>query len=128
MSYSTSAAVAVARGLVAIEQASVSQLPFPADTFDLVTAIETHFWWPDLPRDLLEVHRVLKRGRRVAIIAEFYNGGKHAKYAGRLAAGMGIASLTLDEHRTLLEGAGFTGVEIIEEAAHGWLCALGVKV
>jgi ubiquinone/menaquinone biosynthesis C-methylase UbiE len=36
-------------GRVEIQHASVSQLPFPDDTFDLVTAVETHFWWPNLP-------------------------------------------------------------------------------
>jgi len=78
----------IGRGRVAIEQASVSLLPFPDDTFDLVTAIETHFWWPNLPQDMVEVHRVVKPGGRIAIIAEFYNGGKHAKYAGRLSGAM----------------------------------------
>jgi SAM-dependent methyltransferase len=117
----------IGRGRVAIEQASVSLLPFPDDTFDLVTAIETHFWWPNLPQDMVEVHRVVKPGGRVAIIAEFYNGGKHTKYAGRLSDAAGIASLTLDEHRALLERGGFSGLEIIEEPARGWLCALGTK-
>jgi len=120
-------AALIESGRVVIEQASVSRLPFANDSFDLVTAVETHFWWPDLPRDMLEVHRVLKPGGHVAIIAEFYNGGKHAKYASRLSAASGIASLTLDEHRFLLEQAGFSDVEIMEEPAHGWLCALGVK-
>jgi ubiquinone/menaquinone biosynthesis C-methylase UbiE len=117
----------IREGRVVIEQASVSQLPFPDDTFDLVTAIETHFWWPDLPRDLLEVRRVMKPGGRIAIIAEFYDGGKHAKYAARLASTTGIASLTIEDHRALLAGAGFTGVEVIEESAQGWLCVLGTK-
>ena len=117
----------IGRGRVAIEQASVSLLPFPDDTFDLVTAIETHFWWPNLPQDMVEVHRVVKPGGRIAIIAEFYNGGKHTKYAGRLSGVVGIASLTLDEHRALLERGGFSGLEIIEEPARGWLCALGTK-
>ncbi|HYK91910.1 MAG TPA: class I SAM-dependent methyltransferase [Acidobacteriota bacterium] len=36
-------------GRVEIREASVSELPFSNDFFDLVTAVETHFWWPDLP-------------------------------------------------------------------------------
>jgi SAM-dependent methyltransferase len=38
-------------GRVEIREASVSQLPFSADVFNVVTAVETHFWWPDLPSD-----------------------------------------------------------------------------
>jgi ubiquinone/menaquinone biosynthesis C-methylase UbiE len=34
---------AIAEARVDIEQASVSQLPFPDATFDLVTAVETHY-------------------------------------------------------------------------------------
>src|SRR5579864_470360 len=49
-------------GRVEIQEGSVSHLPFADDMFDLVTAVETHFWWPDLPADMLEVLRVLKPG------------------------------------------------------------------
>ena len=114
-------------GRVEIRQGSVSALPYADATFDLVTAVETHFWWPDLPNDLREIARVLKPGGRVALIAEFYNGGKHARYAKRLAAISGMASLTLDEHRELLSKAGFTGIEVIEDARRGWMCAMGRK-
>src|SRR5580704_16638285 len=42
-------------GRVEIKQASVSRLPFPDDTFDLVTAIETQYYWPDLTADMKEI-------------------------------------------------------------------------
>ena len=51
-------------GRVKIRQGSVSQLPFSDGMFDLVTGVETHFWWPDLRGDVLEVLRVLKPGAR----------------------------------------------------------------
>ena len=38
------------------------------DRFDLVTAVETHYFWPDLPRDLVEVRRVLKPGGMLALV------------------------------------------------------------
>jgi ubiquinone/menaquinone biosynthesis C-methylase UbiE len=68
---------------VEIRQGSVSQLPFPDDTFDLVTAVETHYFWPDLPADMREVFRVLKPGGAVIMIAETYKGSKTA--SGKLA-------------------------------------------
>src|SRR5262249_43239941 len=39
-------------GGVKIQHGSVSQLPFVDDAFDLVTAVETHFFWPDLDGDM----------------------------------------------------------------------------
>ena len=63
-------------GRVEIREGCVSQLPFPDGIFDLVTAVETHFWWPDLRTDMREVLRVLKPGGRLIIIAEIYKGAK----------------------------------------------------
>jgi SAM-dependent methyltransferase len=114
-------------GRVDIQQASVSELSFANDTFDLVTAVETHFWWQDLPAGMREVYRVLNAGGRVLLIAEFYNGGRHAKYADRLAHLSGMASLTLAEHDEILGKAGFTEIQLIEEHGKGWMCAVGVK-
>ena len=42
----------IQEGRVEIRHGSVSQLPFPEDMFDLVTAVETHFWWPNLTADM----------------------------------------------------------------------------
>jgi ubiquinone/menaquinone biosynthesis C-methylase UbiE len=52
----------IAEGRVHVEQASVSRLPFADDKFDLVTAIETQYYWPNLRDDMKEIWRVLKPG------------------------------------------------------------------
>ncbi|HEY5060328.1 MAG TPA: class I SAM-dependent methyltransferase [Gemmatimonadaceae bacterium] len=118
---------AIAQGRVVIQQASVSELPFPNDMFDLVTAVETHFWWQDLPAGMREVLRVLKPGGRMLIIAEFYNGGKHARYVGRLARWTTMAMLDVDQHKAIFSDAGFTDIHVEEELATGWICAMGMK-
>src|SRR5215469_4115255 len=68
----------IASGHVQIRQESVSQLPFSGGLFDLVTAVETHYYWPDLPADLGEILRVLKPGGVLVIIAEAYKGADSA--------------------------------------------------
>jgi ubiquinone/menaquinone biosynthesis C-methylase UbiE len=35
-------------------------LLFPDRTFDMVTAVEMHDYWPDLPANVREILRVLK--------------------------------------------------------------------
>src|SRR5205085_12239085 len=118
-------------GRVEIQQASVSQLPFLNETFDLVTAIETHLFWPDLPNDFRETFRVLKPGGTLLIVAEIYKGGKHLEgvrkkiFDKHLAARMNL--LTPDEHRELFTKAGFPDVEIFEELDKGWICGIGKK-
>jgi len=67
----------VQAGRVEIQQASVSRLPFPGDKFDLVTAVETQYYWPDLVKDMQEVLRVLKPGGTLIVIAESYKQGRY---------------------------------------------------
>jgi ubiquinone/menaquinone biosynthesis C-methylase UbiE len=50
-------------------------LPFPDGLFDLVTAVETHYFWPDLPADMREIQRVLRPGGTLVVLAEAYKGG-----------------------------------------------------
>lgn len=118
---------AIAAGRVSIEQASVDALPFAPNTFDLVTAVETHFWWPDLAAGMREVFRVTKPGGRALVIAEFYNGGKWAKYVDRLSRYTTMAMLDVEQHRAMLAQAGFVDVTIDEELRKGWISALGTK-
>jgi len=114
---------------VEIREASVSQLPFSADVFNVVTAVETHFWWPDLPSDMREVLRVLKPGGVLMIIAEVYKGANTvtAKLAEKYALLSGMKLLTANEHRELFANAGYSDIKIIEEPRKGWICGIGKK-
>jgi SAM-dependent methyltransferase len=115
-------------GRVEIEQASVSQLPFPDATFDLVTAVETHYYWPDLPRDVREVMRVLKQGGTFLIIAETYRGRRNDwLYRPTMTFVLRAAYLTPDQHRRLLVDAGYADVHVFEEKLQGWICATGTR-
>jgi ubiquinone/menaquinone biosynthesis C-methylase UbiE len=115
-------------GRVEIRRASVSRLPFPDRQFDLVTAIETHYYWPNLPADLREVRRVLKTGGTFLVVAEAYKGGKNEARLQMFAQAMtplGYSHLSVEENRALLSSAGFSEVDMVEDYDKGWLCALG---
>ena len=114
-------------GRVEILRASVSQLPFPDDKFDLVTAVETHYYWPDLVKDMQEILRVLKPGGMLIIIAESYNGGTYGKLQQPVMRLLRATSLTVDEHRELFSSGGYTNVQIFEERDKGWICGTGRK-
>jgi ubiquinone/menaquinone biosynthesis C-methylase UbiE len=116
-------------GRVEIREASVSQLPFSADAFDVVTAVETHFWWPDVPADMREILRVLKPRGTLIIIAEIYKGANTttAKLAEKYLPLSGMALLSVNEHRELFANAGYSDIQIIDEPGKGWICGIGKK-
>ena len=53
-----------------IRQADVTALPFDDNTFDLVTAVETVYFWPDIRAGFREILRVLKPSGTFAILNE----------------------------------------------------------
>jgi ubiquinone/menaquinone biosynthesis C-methylase UbiE len=114
-------------GRVVVQKASVSQLPFPGGTFDLVTAIETQYYWPDLLGDMRQVQRVLKPGGRVVIIAETYKGGKYDWLKWPVMWLLRSSHLSVSDHRKLFESCGCLNVEIFEESNKGWICATAMK-
>ena len=52
----------ISQGKVEILEGNVQSLPFPDNTFDIVTAFETIYFWPGLEKCFTEVKRVLKPG------------------------------------------------------------------
>ena len=114
-------------GRVEIKEGSVSQLPFPENKFNLVTAVETQYYWPDLVKDMQEILRVLKPGGTLMVIAESYRKGKYDKLQRPVMKFLGSANLGVDEQRELFVTAGYTGVQIFEERSKGWICVMGKK-
>ena len=52
----------IREGRVEVHEGDVMDLPFDDDTFDIVTAFETVYFWPDIIKSFGEVKRVLKPG------------------------------------------------------------------
>jgi ubiquinone/menaquinone biosynthesis C-methylase UbiE len=114
---------------VEIREASVSRLPFPDGTFDVVTAVETHFWWPALATDMREVLRVLKPGGRLILVAEVYRGSSafSSKAVEMYSKKTGMALLSVEEHRDLFAEAGYSDFQVYTEPGKGWICCIGSR-
>jgi len=115
----------IAAGRVQIQLGTVSALPFPERHFDVVTAVETHYYWPDLPADLSEVLRVVKPGGTFALIAETHRDGLAGVLYALPMLLIRAAFLSEAEHRTLLVNAGFTEVTVYRPPGQSWICAVG---
>ena len=91
-----------------ITQGNVMQLPYEEEKFDLVTAYETVYFWPDLEKAFSEVYRVLKPGG----VFSFSYGDERSstmRYWATEIEAMRI--LPLDEIKQLLANAGFSNLK-----------------
>ncbi len=114
-------------GRVEIQPSSVSCLPFSESIFDLVTAVNTHNYWPDLVTDMQEILRVLKPGGKLMIIGSVYKGGKHDKRNQKYAELIEIAFPSVNELGELFLRAGFSKVQMFENYNWSWMCGIGRK-
>lgn len=120
-------APSIKTGHVEIQQASVSQLPFLDNKFNLVTAVETQYYWPDLVKDMQEILRVLKPGGELIVIAESYRKGAYNMLQRPVMKLLKSANLDVEGHRDLFSKAGYTNIQIIEQRTRGWICGIGEK-
>ena len=106
---------------VFITQGSAEKLPYEDKKFDLVTAVETVYFWPNLPDCLQEVRRVLKPGGQFAILVEVVD--SDSKWTSVVE---GMTAYSPEDLKKLLDDAGFTQTEIYRKKPT-YATILGVK-
>ena len=114
---------AVSSGRLRIVESSVESLPFRDGLFDVVTAFETTYFWPELQAGLTEIHRVLNRGGRLVIANEFADRASAGAWAGRL-------NMRVPDSDALAGAAyeaGFLMVDVSVHPHNGWLRLVAAK-
>ena len=114
---------AITEGRCAVLQGSVADMIFADDWFDAVTAFETVYFWPDLPRCFREIYRVLKPGGTFLICNESNGDTDKDEKWTEIIGGMTIYKDI--ELKTYLEQAGFHDVQIHKKKS--WLCITARK-
>ncbi|MEJ2243548.1 MAG: class I SAM-dependent methyltransferase [Candidatus Bathyarchaeota archaeon] len=66
---------AVTKEHVVVVEGSVDEMKFSDDFFDLVTGIETYYFWPNLLEAFQEIKRVLKPKGKLVLISEMIKDG-----------------------------------------------------
>ena len=118
-------AEAIRSGKCEILHGDVASLPFEDDSFEIVTAFETVYFWQNIEKAFSEIYRVLKKGGIFAITNESTGTDKTSVKFSQIIDGMNL--YTGEKLKSLLEKAGFTGIEIHTHADKPWLNVTGKK-
>lgn len=95
---------------VFVETGTAEHLQFCDKTFDIVTAVETVYFWPNIENCFKEVKRVLKPNGQFVIILEIAD---NASRWQKLVNGMNV--YTLSQLKAILEKAGFENIEMYQK-------------
>ncbi|MDO4314345.1 MAG: methyltransferase domain-containing protein [Oscillospiraceae bacterium] len=106
----------------AVTQGDVGALPYGNSTYDAVTAFETVYFWPDLPRAFSEILRVLKPGGRFLLACEMGD-ASDTTWTSRIN---GMTVYTGEDLKARLEAAGFINVKL-EKTRKVWFCMVAQK-
>lgn len=101
---------AIAEGRCSVYEGSAELLPFGANHFDVITAFETIYFWPNLPNTLKEIKRVLKPGGTFLIVNEADGYGFLDNLYPKIIKGMTLYKT--EKLSAILTKAGFTNIEI----------------
>ena len=98
-------AIAIAEQRVQLQRGEVEALPYPDHLFDKACSINCIYFWEPPQRGLAELHRVLKPGGLLAIVARHKQLDTHQLYTPEVIS-------------TLMEEAGFSVIRVQEGPAH----------
>lgn len=106
-----------------ILEGNVRSLPCESSSFNIVTAFETVYYWPEIEKSFKEVLRVLKEDGLFYIIngADAEGGWVWDQYIEKMHT---YTSLELETH---LISSGFEDVEIIRNKDYHFLCVIAHK-
>ena len=93
-----------------ILQGDVMKLPFRGETFDVITAFETIYFWPDISEAFKKVYKILKIGGTFMICNE--SNGENPKDEKWTKIIQGMKIYNSEQIEKSLEDAGFRGVKV----------------
>lgn len=99
-------------GRMTIVKGSVEALPFPDESFDIITTVESFYFWPNPGENLKEVRRVLKKGGTFMLIADIYGDWPLTAEQQENISEYHLFNPTREEFRELFLAAGFTDVVV----------------
>ena len=112
-------------GRCKVIQGDVAKLPLEADSFELVTAFETIYFWPGLEKCFSQVAKIVKDGGYFMICNESDGVDKTSKKFESIIDGM--RCYTPNEIEKTLKAAGFSEVTSDHHSSKPWITVVARK-
>ncbi len=116
---------AIAAGRCEVRQGDVSDLCLPDRSFDLATAFETVYFWPEPEKCFGQVARILKPGGVFMICNELDGMDEAGKKYESIIDGM--TCYTAEQLEAALKAAGFSGVTCDHHPSKSWIVLIARK-
>lgn len=114
---------AIEEGRVELSLGSADNLPYSHDSFDLVTAFETVYYWPNIDKCFKNIYDCLHNDGQFLICNEDSSlEGNH-----ELAEALDMSYYNCEDLDKLLHKAGFRIVHTFTHHNGKWICAVGRK-
>ena len=104
-----------------IRKGSADSIPYEDEKFDVVTAFETIYFWPDIRKSFQEILRVLKPGGTFLVVCEM---SSPDCIWSKMVEDINI--YTPEQLKNFFVEAGFQSIEI-ERTRKVWTCVKGKK-
>ena len=116
---------AITDGRCSVYEDDVSNLKLAKNKYDLATAFETVYFWPDIRKCFREVFSILKAGGHFMIVNESDGTDKTGKTFEKIIDGMKV--YTEKEIKSALENAGFSEIKTIHREEKPWITVIARK-
>jgi ubiquinone/menaquinone biosynthesis C-methylase UbiE len=117
----------IGQNRVSVFGGSVERTGFPDGFFDLVTAIETYYFWFSLPDAFREIKRVLKPKGKLILINEMIKNGVYELENAEIITKTHVHLVALEEIQKILQFVGFMNVEVFTKKESTWNAVVAQK-
>ena len=118
---------AVESGRMQVLHGSVESMPFAEGAFDVITTVESFYFWPQPQENLREVQRVLKPGGTFLLIAEIFGDADLTERDRREISLYNLFNPTRAQFEELFRLAGFQGVRTHTKRGRQWIAVTATK-
>ena len=117
----------IAQNRVEIVHGTVEKTGFKDEFFDLVTATETYYFWPNLADAFEEIKRILKKEGYLLIISEMIKDGAYEVENAEIIAKTQVNLVPLQEIQRILHSTGYNTVKVYRKRKSKWNAILAQK-